>query len=75
MQYNLSVLISVPNLCVSLLCILCLLLLFSFLISKVMQKCSGAEQLIKKVERVGFEQYSYFSNATVLLDKGQGCLF
>jgi hypothetical protein len=24
-------------------------------VSKVMQKCSGAEQLIKKVERVEFE--------------------
>jgi hypothetical protein len=26
-----------------------------------MQKCSGAEQLIKKVERVGFEQFSIFN--------------
>jgi hypothetical protein len=41
----------------------CHLLLFSFLILEVyLQKCSGGEQLIKKVEWVGFEQqYNYFA--------------
>ena len=41
----------------------CLLLLFSFLILEVcLEKCSGGEQLIKKVGRVGFEQhYNYFT--------------
>jgi hypothetical protein len=41
----------------------CHLLLFSFLILEVcLQKCSGGEQLSKKVERMGFEQqYNYFT--------------
>ena len=60
MQYNLGH-FNLSNHSVSLHSVCCLLLLFSFLILQVcLQKSRRAEQLIKKVDRMGFErQYNY----------------